>query len=162
MRPWRGLQVLADLLIACFGASHIAAHGRIIEALARAIRAGPHCDAQVYLLDDRRLDVIAIAVAARVGPEEIERRLANRRRQTARDAKWCLLGAAWFLTLWLYETLRSSASFTSLGYVFALVGTCVVFSIIAFHNALINWQIRTRRLGTVREFLNTRDSWWPI
>ena len=159
---WRGPQFLIDLLIASSCARHIVANGRLIEALARDVGAGPRCDAQVYLLGDGRLDIIAMAIALRVGPDEIERGLAKRRQQTARDAKWCFFGAIWFLVLWLFETLRSLANFASLGYILALVGTCAVFTVIAFHNALINWQIRTRRLGTVREFLNTRDSWWPI
>lgn len=63
--------------------------------------------------------------------------------------------------LWHFEALRSPANFTSLGYILALVGICTVFSVVAFHSAMIDWQIRTQRPGTAREFVITRDSWWP-
>jgi hypothetical protein len=43
----------------------------------------------------------------------------------------------------------------------ALCLTCGLFRLLAFHNALVNWQIRTLRLGSWREFLNTNESWWP-
>lgn len=162
MLPWRGLHFIIELLITCSSARHIATNGRAIEAMVRGIRAGPCRDEQVYLLGDRKLDVIATAIAAKVGLDEIEGRLERRRRQTAHDARWCLIGVGWFLALWLYEMLHSPDGFTSLGYILALIGTCAVFAVIALHCALINWQIRTRRLGTVREFLSTRDGWWPF
>ena len=162
MLPWRGLQFLIGLLIACSSARHIAANGRLIQALARGCEVGLRCGSQVHLLDGRRLDVVAMAITARVEPGEIERRLANRRRQAGRDAKWCLLGAIWFLALWFYEMLRSPTGFASLGYSMATIGTFVAFALMAFYNAMVNWQIRTHRLGTVSEFMKTRDGWWPV
>ena len=38
---------------------------------------------------------------------------------------------------------------------------CCCFFLMAFYNALINWQVRTRRLGTAREFLDADETWRP-
>ena len=50
---------------------------------------------------------------------------------------------------------------TLLAYVIGLLTICTAMFLSAFYNALVNWQIRTRRLGTVLEFLRTEESWWP-
>ena len=49
----------------------------------------------------------------------------------------------------------------SVAYVVGLLAICTAFFLSAFYNALINWQIRTLRLGTAREFLRAEESWWP-
>ena len=71
------------------------------------------------------------------------------------------MGGFGFLLIWVYEALLQPA-YASLGYILALVAFCAVFFLAAFYNALINWQARTIRLGTAREFLTTTDSWWPL
>ena len=38
---------------------------------------------------------------------------------------------------------------------------CVLFFLVAFYNALLNFQIRTRRQATWREYLLTSESFWP-
>lgn len=90
----------------------------------------------------------------------LETMLARRRRQTAHATKVYLFGGVCFLAFWSYEAF-SAPVFASLPYVLGLIAFCAVFFLSAFHNALINWQIRTRRLGSAREFLNARETWWP-
>jgi hypothetical protein len=62
--------------------------------------------------------------------------------------------------LWIWQASETSA-YTRLPYVVVLLLICGLFCLSAFHNALVNWQCRTERLGTWREFLSTDDSWWP-
>ena len=38
---------------------------------------------------------------------------------------------------------------------------CVLFFLVAFNNALLNFQIRMRRLATWRDYLLTSESFWP-
>jgi hypothetical protein len=38
---------------------------------------------------------------------------------------------------------------------------CMLFFLIAFYNALLNFQIRMRRLLSCREYLLTNESFWP-
>jgi hypothetical protein len=95
-----------------------------------------------------------------VSVEAIPAQLANRRRETARAA-WCFLaGAVGSLVVWFVETI-TTPSYARLAYVAGLLLVCGAFALSAFYNALVNWQVRTLRLGTAREFLSTDESWWP-
>jgi hypothetical protein len=38
---------------------------------------------------------------------------------------------------------------------------CALFFLIAFHNALLNFQIRIGRLASWREYLATTEKFWP-
>ena len=38
---------------------------------------------------------------------------------------------------------------------------CLLFFLVAFNNALLNFQIRMRRLATWRDYLLTSESFWP-
>ena len=46
-------------------------------------------------------------------------------------------------------------------YVLGLLAICAAFGLAALHNALLNWQIRTRHFGTFAEFIRTNETWWP-
>jgi len=41
------------------------------------------------------------------------------------------------------------------------LGLCLLFLARAVVEAQTNWQIRTGRMGTLREFLATDDAWMP-
>jgi hypothetical protein len=143
-----------------FGTKQIVKNAAVIESLAERIKAGRPADDRVRVNDDRRLDLVATALRAGVRVEAIQARLANRRRETAR-AVWCYLaGCVGSLAVWFVEAL-STPSDARLAYVAGLLLVCAAFTLSAFYNALVNWQIRTLRLGTTREFLSTDESWWP-
>lgn len=146
---------------ACFGAKQIRENAAYISDLAQAIRTGPGADMGVRLHGDRTLDVLSMAWNAQVPIAEIERQLANRRRQTARSTLCYLAGAVLFLVVGFYHAATALPASPSLLYVVGMGAICSCFFLLAFYNALVNWQIRTRRLGTAREFLHTDDSWWP-
>jgi hypothetical protein len=65
------------------------------------------------------------------------------------------------LLAWLRAALMSP--WTSARVVLALdfLPFCVLFLLIAFYNALINFQIRMRRVVGWREYLTTNDAFWP-
>ena len=147
--------------IACFGYRQIADNAELIGGLARTIRAGPGADPRVHLGSDRTLDVAAMAWEAQVPQAEIERQLGNRRRQTARSTLCYLAGATVFMVLGFYHAATTLPASPSLSYVAAMTAICCCFLALAFYNALVNWQVRTRRLGTAREFLHAEESWWP-
>ena len=86
--------------------------------------------------------------------------LENRRRQSKRSVFCYLGGAIAFFVLWIWQA-SGTAAYTRLPYVVVLLLICGLFCLSAFYNALVNWQCRTERLGTWREFLSTDDSWWP-
>ena len=121
---------------------------------------GPQRDPRIRVEEDHGLDLAAIAFLSGTSEAEIQRQLANRRRQSAMAAYTYLLGGAGFFVAWVYVALLQPG-YVSLAYVLGLVGFCSVFFLAAFYNAMVNWQVRTRRLGSAREFLATEDRWWP-
>jgi uncharacterized membrane protein (DUF485 family) len=157
---WRGLKFLLGAPIQALATEHIARSAGLIGDLANQIKAGPAPEARMRVDDGRNLDLVAMAIVAGVSLAEIHRLLANRRRQTARTVFFYLVGGVGFLALWLMEAAATPA-YTSVAYVIGLLAICVAFFLSAFYNALINWQFRTLRLGTAREFLRAKESWWP-
>lgn len=157
---WRVLGFLLGGPIAAFGAKNIADGARTIGGLKDTIKAGPMPAHRVRVDDERFLDMQATASLAGTSPAGLEQLLNNKRRQSARATKCYLAGGVGFLLFWFYEAFVSPA-YASLPYVLGLTALCSVFFLSAFHNALINWQARTRRLGTAREFLNSSETWWP-
>jgi hypothetical protein len=146
--------------INAFNAANIAEGASTIEDLAMRIRRGPGADPRVRVRDDRTLDLQAMALKAGVSIADIEVLLWNKRRQTKRAVFCYAFGAISFFGLWLWEAL-STPTYARLSYVIVLLTICGLFVLSAFYNTLLNWQIRTLRLGTWREFLSAEESWWP-
>lgn len=157
---WRTLGSLLRGPVDAFNPKQVAQGAQTIGRLVEVIKAGPQADPRIRVADDGSLDLAAIAFLAGASQAEIERQLWNRRRQSAIATYCYLIGGAGFLALWTFEALLQP-SYASLPYILGLVGLCAVFFLSAFYNALVNWQARTLRLGTAREFLMTEDSWWP-
>jgi hypothetical protein len=157
---WRGLKFLLGAPIQALGTEHIVRSAGLICDLANQIKVGPGPKARMRVDDSRNLDLAAMAIGAGVSLAEIHRLLANRRRQTTRAVFCYITGGAGFLALWLIEAVATPA-YMSVAYVVGLLAICTAFFLSAFYNALINWQIRTLRLGTAREFLRAEESWWP-
>jgi len=143
-----------------FNPQQVVEGAQTIGRLVDVIKAGPQADSRIRVADDRALDLAATAFLADTSQAEIQRQLWNRRRQSAISSYCYLAGGGGFLVLWTFETLLQPA-YASLPYILGLIGLCGVFFLSAFYNALINWQVRTLRLGTAREYLATDDSWWP-
>ena len=157
---WGALGYLFSGPVAAFGAKEITKGGRTIRALIGAIKEGPQRDPRILTEEEGQLDLKAIAFQFGTTEAGVEEMLRNRRRQTARATFCYLAGGAGFLCLWFYVAILTP-SYASVTYVIGLLTVCAVFLLSAFHNALVNWQARTRRLGTAREFLNARETWWP-
>jgi len=157
---WGTLGTLLRGPVDAFNPRQIVEGAQVIGRLTDIIRAGPQRDARIRVEEDHGLDLPAIAFLAGTSEAEIMRQLANRRRQSAMAAYTYLAGGAGFFVAWVYVALLQPG-YVSLAYVLGLVGFCTALFLAAFYNALVNWQVRTRRLGSAREFLATEDSWWP-
>lgn len=158
---WRALGLALTAPVACFGARHIAQNASYIGRLWSAIRAGPQGDRRILHDEQRYLNLEAMASMGQLDVLEIERQLANRRRQTKRAVFLHLTAGSGFLGAWLVKALTTPAAYVSLPYVLGLLLFCGLFFLMAFYNALVNWQIRTGRLGTASEFLHAEETWWP-
>ncbi len=163
-QPWTvgwGVRKTLGAPIACIGVEQIAENARLIRRLAQTIRNGPGPDPMVWVKPDRTLDVAVMSWEAQVPVAEIERLLANRRRQS-RQATWSYLaGGTVFVVLGFIHAASLLPALPTLLYALSTAAICCCFFLMAFYNALINWQVRTRRLGTAREFLDTDETWRP-
>jgi hypothetical protein len=92
---------------------------------------------------------------------ELERRLKVRRRQTARIAYATFALGCIFLTAWICEALLSP--WTAMRVVLAVefLPFCALFFLLAFYNALLNFQIRIGRTASWREYLSTKEPFLP-
>ena len=157
---WGTLGFLLSGPVAAFGTKNVMEGAQLVGNLVDVIKVGPGPDRRVRVDEAGALDLQAMAFLAGTSEAGLEAMLANRRRQTAR-ATWCYLaGGCGFLLFWFYQAFVSPA-YASLPYVLGLVALCGTFFLSAFHNALVNWQVRTRQLGTARQFLNAEETWWP-
>ena len=157
---WGTLGTILRGPVDAFNPRQVAEGAQTISRLVDVIKAGPQADPRIRVTNDRSLDLPAIAFLAGTSHSEIQRQLWNRRRQSAIATYCYLAGGIGFLGLWTFEALLQPF-YASLSYILGLIALCAVFFLSAFYNALINWQARTLRLGTAREFLATEDSWWP-
>ena len=163
-QPWTlgwGVRKTLSAPIACIGVEQIAENARLIRKLAQIIRSGPGAEPMVRVQPDRSLDVAAMAWEAQVPVAEIERLLDNRRRQS-RQATWTyLVGGTVFVVLGFVHAASLLPALPTLLYTLSTAAISCCFFLMALYNALINWQVRTRRLGTAREFLNADETWRP-
>lgn len=135
--------------------------GTLIRSLVEDIRFQRATRRRIRLNEHGSFDLQAMAFDAALPVQEIERRLANRQIVTARNTKLYLGLGSILLVFWGIEILNRGALVgTALNTVlFLAVIACLFLS--AFANAFINWQVRTRRLGRVGEFISLEGSWWP-
>jgi hypothetical protein len=144
------------------GAHRIKRGWSLIGDLWGALRAGPPRDNR-FMTADRggAFDIAATAVSYGVPVDQLEAWLAARRRQTARIA-YAAFALAWlFLLGWIWHALASpwmATRFTSALY---FLPFCALFFLVAFYNALLNYQIRSGRLANWRDYLATPGGFWP-
>jgi Mn2+/Fe2+ NRAMP family transporter len=93
--------------------------------------------------------------------DALVRRLEERRRQTARIAYGTFALACLFLIGWVHAALDTPLSLSRIMLAVDFLPFCVLFFLIAFYNALINFQIRSGRRATWREYLLTDRGFLP-
>lgn len=138
----------------------IAQGASLIRALLIALRIRPKGD-PLRTANVGEFDLRATAFTCGLSVSALEARLAVRRRQTA----WLAYGAfalgCLFLLAWVWQALRMAWSAPRLVSALGFLPFCVLFFLLAFYNALLNFQIRGRRLASWHEYLVTSESFLP-
>jgi len=143
------------------GAHRIKRGWSSIDDLFRLVRAGPGRDDRFKTADRGTFDLHATAVSYGIPVHHLEARLAARRVQTARIA-YATFALGWlFLVGWIWDALSSAWTVTRITSTLYFLPFCVLFFLVALYNALQNYQIRSGRLATWREYLATPDRFWP-
>lgn len=112
-------------------------------------------------LDAGRLTMEHYAQLGGVQAGELAVLLQRRRVETTRATCLNLAFALLFLAVWAWSVFSTPAGFSGLLLLLSGLGMCLLFLARAVLEAQTNWQIRTGRMGTLREFLATDDGWMP-
>jgi len=142
------------------GARSIGRGAAAIRGFAEATRSSEPRDGR-FRTTEGRFDLRATAFLQGATVAQLETRLAARRRQTALAAYAALLIGGAF-TLILLRTLLS-VPWTPLRLlpVVWFLPFCLLFFLVGFYQALLNFQLRTGRLATWREYLTSGEQFWP-
>jgi len=142
------------------GARSIGRGAAAIRGFAEAARSSEPRDGP-FRTTEGKFDLRATAFLQGAAAAQLEARLATRRRHTALAAYAALLIGGAF-TLILLRTLPS-VPWTPLRLlpVVCFVPFCLLFFLVGFYQALLNFQLRTGRLATWREYLTSGEQFWP-
>ena len=129
--------------------------------MAARVRSRPRRDPRFRTEERGVFDLRASAFSYGISVVELERRLAGRRRQPAflSYAMW-LLGTLFF-GAWIVKVLHTPLTAGRLMLAFDFLPLCLLFVLLAFYQALMNYQIRVGRTASWREYLTTESGFWP-
>ena len=132
-----------------------------IRHLSVTFRSGSRRDRRFRTSEDGGFDLKATAFLYSISVSELERRLKVRRRQTALIAYATFALACIFLTAWVCEALSSPWTAGRIVLALEFLPFCALFFLLAFYNALLNFQIRIGRAASWREYLATSEPFCP-
>ncbi len=143
------------------GVKSIRRGAALIGDLAHASRSGSSDRERIFVDEDRGLDLRATAFSHGMSEDALRRRLEERRRQTARIAYGTFTLACLFLVGWLHAALSTPMALSRIMLAVDFLPFCALFFLIAFYNALVNFQIRSRRRATWREYVMAESGFLP-
>jgi hypothetical protein len=160
-RVWRGAMWLGRGPADAVGMLEIRQNAGLIATLFRMLKAAPHTDRRLHLGDGRRIDLRATAFSCGVSEAELLAQIMRRRRQTALAAYVAFTLGCLFVLAWLWRMLRTPWTPFSMVSAFEFLPFCGILFLLAFYNALQNFQLRTGRMAGWWEYLATSESFWP-
>jgi hypothetical protein len=143
------------------GAKRLARGASLIGGLAGAMHMRLQRDPRFKVGEAGSFDLVATAFSYGMTVPQLEACLATRRKDTARIAYATFALAGMFLLAWVRAALSSPWTISRMVLGVEFLPFCMLFFLIAFYNALLNFQIRMRRLVNWREYLLTNESFWP-
>lgn len=133
----------------------------LVGRLYASVRAGQRRDRRFKTGEGRAFDLPSTAFAYGISIEDLERRLAVRRRQTAALA-YAMFGlACLFVLAWVCVALRVVSDGGRVALLLQFLPFCALFYLMSFYQALLNFQIRTGRAAGWREYLSTEEGFLP-
>lgn len=131
----------------------------------RRLYGGTHAsrkrDRRFKTQENHSFDLAATAFAYGISIEELERRLAVRRRQTALLSYVLFAMACVFVLAWAWVALRTVSGGGRVVLLLQFLPFCALFYLMSFYQALLNFQIRTGRAADWREYLTTENGFLP-
>ena len=128
----------------------------------KEVRAASRRDPRFRLFPDGEFDLEATTFLYGISHSEMERRLARRRRHSAYMAYVCAVLAVGSCAGWIGRVFGSPADAGTVMLTLNAIGFGVICVLGAFYQALINFQLRSRRAVGWKEYLMTERGFWPI
>jgi hypothetical protein len=143
------------------GVQHIRRGASFIGDLSDRIRVRSGRDRRFKTAELGAFDLQATAFSYGISLDELQRRLLMRRKQTALTAY--LMGSLGltFLGAWFIKLLLTPMTGARLILAFDFLPLCLLFVLVAFYQALLNFQVRIGRAASWREYLTTERGFWP-
>ena len=158
---WRGTKLVLGAPLSAFPLGQIVRNGHQIGSLVSDLRQGPRPPRAVPQHRDGKLDKAATAFVYELSAAELDKRLALRRRQTARMAYFAF-GLGWiFVAAWMLRLLHLDWAGQRLMAALQFAPFCLAFFLTAFKQAHVNWQLRTGLLGSASDYLRSAEPFWP-
>ena len=158
---YRGAKWLAASPVQWIGLKSIRQGASFIGDLADKARAKSVRDPRFKIGDGGVFDMRATAFSLGLTVPQLERRLAGRRRQTAMMAY--LLGALALIAFvaWFLKVVGTPMAAGRLVLAIDFLPLCVLFLLLAFYQALVNFQVRIGRTAGWQEYVSTNQGFWP-
>jgi hypothetical protein len=158
---WGGAKCVASLPLRYFPSREIGENARLIRSLFSAATRPPDPPAGMIQEDGKSFDLAATAFNQGISVRGLEKALARRRQSTAAVA-YLAFALGWLCFLaWVYRLATMDWNSGSIMTAIEFAPLCVAFFLYAFKTALQNYQIRTRRLASARDYLLANDGFWP-
>jgi hypothetical protein len=160
-RNWRRARYIAGGPIATIGLEEISGGARLIDKLFGLVRGGPQADERLKVNVDGTIDLVATAFCFGVSSEEFAKRICARREQTVRAAYTTFALGCLSLLLWLYGVVQVRMGSGRILSAIEFLPFCVLFFLLSFKSAWMNWQLRTLRMGSAVAYLKTTEPFLP-
>ena len=158
---WRGVSWMSGGPADWAGISSIRGGASMIGRFLGAARSRPERDRRFKIEPEGTFDLQATACSYGMTVSQLEARLASRRRQTAVIAYGTFVLACLFFLGWLRSAMVIQWAALRVMSMLDYLPFCLLFFLIAFYNALVNFQIRVGRTASWREYLSTNQAFWP-
>jgi hypothetical protein len=144
-----------------FGRRSVRSGAGLIGKLWHQTRTAPKRDSRFKVDDSGGFDLKATAFSYGISTEVLEQRLEQRRRMTFMVSYGALVIAVLSVIFWIHSAINEPYALARVMMAWEFLPFLSLFLLVAFYNALLNFQIRVRRSASWREFLSTEEGFLP-
>lgn len=159
-RLWGGVKWVGSVPARGLPLEEISSGWRWIAETITGFRTKKPEDRRFRTYEDGSFDLQATAFLHGMTVWQVDSLLARRQRERAIAAYFFFAWGLLFLAIWLWMMATTPWSGWLIVPVLEFAPFCVFLFVIAFQNALANYQIRIRRLASPAEFLKA-EAFWP-
>jgi hypothetical protein len=144
-----------------FGRRSVRSGAGLIGKLWHQTRNAPKRDSRFKIDDSGGFDLKATAFSYGISKEVLEQRLEQRQRMTFMLSYGALVIAVLSMLFWIHSAINEPYTLARVMMAWEFLPFLSLFLLVAFYNALLNFQIRVRRSASWREFLSSDEGFLP-